>query len=134
MFVFFKQKTAYDLRISDWSSDVCSSDLRALVRTDRAWIPTAEGASLYLRPFMLGTEVALPPKPATEHLFCVIASPVASYFKGGTKGVTLWVSENYTRAAPGGTGAAKCGGNYAASLVAQAEGEREGCEIGRAHV
>src|SRR3546814_13218107 len=88
------------MRISDWSSDVCSSDLlftesvRALVRTDRAWIPTAEGASLYLRPFMLGTEVALPPKPATEHLFCVIASPVASYFKGGTQGVTLWVSEN----------------------------------------
>lgn len=102
--------------------------VRELVRQDRDWIPTAEGASLYLRPFMLGTEVALPPKPATEHLFCVIASPVASYFKGGAKGVTLWVSENYTRAAPGGTGAAKCGGNYAASLVAQAEGEREGCE------
>jgi branched-chain amino acid aminotransferase len=102
--------------------------VRALVRADRDWIPTAEGASLYLRPFMLGTEVALPPKPASEHLFCVIASPVASYFKGGTAGVTLWVSETYTRAAPGGTGAAKCGGNYAASLVAQAEGEREGCE------
>ncbi|CVI63304.1 branched-chain amino acid aminotransferase (plasmid) [Agrobacterium leguminum] len=100
---------------------------RALVRFDRDWIPSSEGASLYLRPFMLGTEVALETKPAAEYLFCVIASPVASYFKGGAPAVTLWVSENYTRAAPGGTGAAKCGGNYAASLAAQAEGQREGC-------
>ncbi|WP_244537992.1 hypothetical protein [Mesorhizobium sp. YR577] len=100
---------------------------RGLVRIDRDWIPSAEGASLYLRPFMIGTEVALETKPATEYLFCVIASPVASYFKGGAAAVTLWVSENFTRAAPGGTGAAKCGGNYAASLAAQAEGQREGC-------
>src|SRR3546814_18847130 len=90
--------------------ELFTESVRALVRTDRAWIPTAEGASLYLRPFMLGTEVALPPKPATEHLFCVIASPVASYFKGGTKGVTLRVRSeerrvgkgSVTRVAPGG--------------------------------
>ncbi|WP_370155787.1 branched-chain amino acid aminotransferase [Ferrovibrio sp.] len=108
--------------------EIFTGSVRALVDADRDWIPSAEGASLYLRPFMIGTEVALPPEPSAAHLFCVIASPVAAYFKGGAAGVTLWVSETYTRAAPGGTGAAKCGGNYAASLVAQAEGRREGCD------
>jgi branched-chain amino acid aminotransferase len=77
---------------------------------------------------MIGTEVALGTKPAAEYLYCLIASPVGSYFKGGAAAVTLWLSENFTRAAPGGTGAAKCGGNYAASLAAQAEAAREGCE------
>lgn len=102
--------------------------VRALVRADRDWIPSAEGSSLYLRPFMIATEVALGTKPSAEYLYAVIASPVGAYFKGGAAAVTLWVSESYTRAAPGGTGAAKCGGNYAASLAAQAEGAREGCE------
>jgi branched-chain amino acid aminotransferase len=67
-------------------------------------------------------------KPASEYLFVVIASPVGSYFKGGKKTVTVWLSDNFTRAAPGGTGAAKCGGNYAASLVAQAEALKHGCD------
>jgi branched-chain amino acid aminotransferase len=102
--------------------------VRALGRGDRDWIPWTDGAALYLRPFMIGTEVALGTKPSAEYLYCVLASPVGSYFKAGAPAVTLWVSENYTRAAPGGTGAAKCGGNYAASLAAQAEGIREGCD------
>jgi len=122
------RNSAERLAMPPLPEDLFVESVRALVRADRDWIPTAEGASLYLRPFLIGTEVALPPKPAAEYLFCVIASPVASYFKGGAAGVTLWVSETYTRAAPGGTGAAKCGGNYAASLIAQAEGEREGCD------
>ena len=58
----------------------------------------------------------------------MIASPVGAYFKGGKKAVTVWLSDNYTRAAPGGTGAAKCGGNYAASLLAQAEATEHGCD------
>jgi branched-chain amino acid aminotransferase len=66
--------------------------------------------------------------PSSEYLYCVLASPVGSYFKRGSSAVTLWISENYTRAAPGGTGDAKCGGNYAASLAAQAEAIREGCD------
>lgn len=102
--------------------------VRALVRTDRDWIPGADGAALYLRPFMIAAEAALGMKPASEYLYCVVASPVGSYFKGGAPAVTLWVSETYTRAAPGGTGEAKCGGNYASSLVAQAEAVRQGCE------
>jgi branched-chain amino acid aminotransferase len=98
-----------------------------LVRIDRAWIPGGEG-SLYLRPFMIASEVFLGVKPSAGYIFAVIASPVGSYFKGGPAPVSIWVSENYTRAAIGGTGAVKCGGNYAASLRAQAEAIEHGCD------
>lgn len=120
--------SAERLAMPELPEEMFVESVRALVRQDRDWIPSAEGASLYLRPFMIGTDVALGTKPSNNYIFSVIASPVASYFKGGAAAVTLWVSENFTRAAPGGTGAAKCGGNYAASLAAQAEGAREGCE------
>ncbi len=98
-----------------------------LVRIDRAWMPGGDG-SLYLRPFMIASEVFLGVKPSAEYLFAVIASPVGSYFKGGPSPVSIWVSEKYTRAAVGGTGAVKCGGNYAASLRAQAEAIEHGCD------
>jgi len=98
-----------------------------LVRIDARWIPEGEG-SLYLRPFMFASETFLGVRPSKEYIFCVIASPVGPYFKGGAKPVKIWVSEHYTRAARGGTGAAKCGGNYAASLVAQAEAAENGCD------
>ncbi len=98
-----------------------------LVAIDADWIPEGEG-SLYLRPFMFASETFLGVRPSKEYIFCVIASPVGPYFKGGAKAVNIWVSEHYTRAAPGGTGAAKCGGNYAGSLVAQAEAAANGCD------
>jgi branched-chain amino acid aminotransferase len=101
--------------------------IEQLVRIDRAWIPSGEG-SLYLRPFMVASEIFLGVKPSAEYIFAVIASPVGSYFKGGPAPVSIWVSENYTRAAIGGTGAVKCGGNYAASLRAQAEAISHGCD------
>jgi branched-chain amino acid aminotransferase len=101
--------------------------VQQLVRIDRAWIPGGEG-SLYLRPFMIASEVFLGVKPSAEYIFAVIASPVGSYFKGGPAPVSIWASENYTRAAIGGTGAVKCGGNYAASLRAQAEAIEHGCD------
>src|SRR3954466_14883204 len=85
--------------------------LEALIRADRDWVPTDPEGSLYLRPFQYASEVFLGVKPSAEYLYVVIASPVGSYFKGGVKPVTVWVSSEYTRAAPGGTGAAKCGGN-----------------------
>lgn len=107
--------------------DLFLQAVEELVRIDSAWIPKGEG-SLYLRPFMFASEAFLGVRPAHEYIFCVIASPVGPYFKGGAKPVTLWVSEHYTRAAAGGTGAAKCGGNYAGSLVAQAEAARQGCD------
>ncbi len=99
-----------------------------LVRADAKWIPAAEGSSLYLRPFMFASEAFLGVRPSKEYIFGVIASPVGPYFKGGAKPVSIWVSEHYTRAAAGGTGAAKCGGNYAGSLVAQAAAYENGCD------
>ncbi|MBV9821277.1 MAG: branched-chain amino acid aminotransferase [Actinobacteria bacterium] len=100
-----------------------------LVRTDADWVPQHDGEkSLYLRPYMFGSEAFLGVRPAVEVSYGVIASPAGSYFASGVKGVTLWVSERFTRAAPGGTGAAKCGGNYAGGLAAQVEAQQHGCE------
>lgn len=102
--------------------------IEALVKADAAWMPPIEGGSLYLRPFMIASEVFLGVKPASEYLYVVLASAAGSYWKGGARPVSLWVSHDYSRAAPGGTGAAKCGGNYATSLVAQQEAIRRGCD------
>ena len=95
--------------------------VRQLVLADRDWFPTVEGGSLYMRPFMFADEPFLGVRPAKHYRFLVICSPAGNYFKSGVPAVSIWVSGDYTRAAPGGTGAAKCGGNYAASLVPQAE-------------
>jgi branched-chain amino acid aminotransferase len=100
-----------------------------LVQQDKAWVPAHGGEeSLYLRPFMIATEVGLGVKPANEYLFAVIASPAGAYFPGGVKPVSIWLSENRVRAVPGGMGDAKTGGNYAASLLAQAEASAKGCD------
>ncbi|GAA4920801.1 branched-chain amino acid aminotransferase [Stackebrandtia albiflava] len=104
------------------------ASLRVLLEVDRAWVPEGEDTSLYLRPFMFASEEFLGVRPAHEFLFSVIASPAGAYFKSGPQPVSLWVSHEYTRAAPGGTGAAKCGGNYATSLRPQAEAIENGCE------
>jgi branched-chain amino acid aminotransferase len=105
---------------------VAAADL--LVRQDAQWVPTSRETSLYLRPFMMATEVGLGVRPAGDVTFMIIASPSGSYFAGGSSAVTIWLSEDYIRAAPGGTGAAKCSGNYAASLVAQQEAIANGCD------
>jgi branched-chain amino acid aminotransferase len=102
--------------------------LRQLLAVDRDWVPGGEGASLYLRPFMFASEPFLGVRPARQYKFIVIASPAGAYFKSGHSAVKIWVSRDYVRAAPGGTGAAKTGGNYAASLVPQAEGIARGCD------
>jgi branched-chain amino acid aminotransferase len=94
---------------------------KALVTIDKNWFPDLDGGTLYLRPFMIATEAFLGVRPAKEYLFVVIAASSGNYFKSGAPAVSLWVSEHYNRAGPGGTGAAKCGGNYAASLVPIAE-------------
>ena len=99
-----------------------------LVRMDRAWVPSAIGESLYLRPLMIATEAALGVRPSNAYDFVLFASPSGAYFPKGVKPVTVWISEDYVRAAPGGTGFAKCAGNYAASLVAQAQAQAEGCD------
>ncbi len=120
--------SAERLAIPPFPEDAFVEAMHELVKLDRAWIPDTADGSLYLRPFMIATEAFLGVKPASEYLFLTIASAVGSYFKDPNSTVTVWVSEHYTRAAPGGTGAAKCGGNYAASLAAQSEAAAQGCE------
>jgi branched-chain amino acid aminotransferase len=101
----------------------------ALVAADQRWVPDQAGEkSLYLRPFMFASEAFLGVRPAQHVTFMVIASPAGAYFKGGVKPVTLWLTEEYTRAGRGGMGAAKTGGNYASSLVAQQEATANGCD------
>ena len=100
----------------------------ALVAADRDWVPTGPDQTLYLRPYQLAVEPFLGVRPANEYLFLVIASPAGAYFSRGVHPVSVWLSEDYIRAAPGGTGDAKCAGNYAASLLAQEQAAAEGCD------
>ena len=100
----------------------------ALIRQERRWVPSAIGESLYLRPLMIASEAALGVRPATEYRFLLIASPSGAYFLQGMKPVSVWISRDFVRAAPGGTGAVKCAGNYAASLVAQSQAISQGCD------
>jgi branched-chain amino acid aminotransferase len=108
--------------------DVFLESIRVLVTQDADWVPSAPETSLYLRPFMFATDPYLGVRPALEYLYVLIASPVGAYFPQGVKPVSVWLSTDFTRAAPGGTGEAKCAGNYAASLVAQARAADRGCE------
>ncbi len=100
----------------------------ALVDADREWVPTGPDQTLYLRPYMLASESFLGVRPAHEYLFLVIASPAGAYFPRGVHPVSVFVSEDYVRAAPGGTGDVKCAGNYAASLRPQQQASELGCD------
>src|SRR5829696_1544481 len=104
--------------------------LRQLVTVDQAWVPAGDAGekSLYLRPFMFASEAFLGVRPAQRVTYSVIASPAGAYLTGGLTTVTLWISTDYARAGEGGTGAAKCGGNYASSLAGQLEGIENGCD------
>ena len=122
------QRSAKRLAMPELPEEMFLQACRQLVQVDKDWFPPIDGGSIYLRPFMIASEVFLGVKPSAEYLFMVIASSAGNYFKSGAPAISIWVSEQYTRAARGGTGAAKCGGNYAASLVAQSEAIREGCD------
>jgi len=100
----------------------------ALIRQDQKWVPSNPGESLYMRPLMIGTDALLGVRPSRSYLFVLIASPSGNYFPSGVKPVTVWISEEFVRACPGGTGSAKFAGNYAASLLAQANARAEGCD------
>jgi len=122
------QRSARRLALPELPVEDFVQALTVLVGQDRDWVPGAGENSLYLRPFMIASEVGLGVKPASEVTFLLIASPAGSYFPGGVHPVSVWLCEDYVRAAPGGTGEAKCGGNYAASLVAQAQAAGQGCD------
>jgi branched-chain amino acid aminotransferase len=103
--------------------------IELLVTQDREWVPSQPERSLYLRPFMIATHVGLGvSRPSPSYLFALIASPAGSYFHGGPHPVSVWLADGYIRAAPGGTGAAKTGGNYAGGFVGQLQAIEHGCE------
>jgi branched-chain amino acid aminotransferase len=109
--------------------DLFVRSLETLVGQDREWVPTTEGHSLYLRPFMIATQPGLGVnRPSQTFTFAVIASPAAAYFASGAKPVSVWLSRELTRAAPGGTGEAKCGGNYASAFAGQLQATDHGCD------
>ena len=120
------RNSAKRMAMAELPEEMFVASCRELVAIEREWIPEGDEGALYLRPFMIASEAFLGVKPSSEYLYCVLASSVGAYWKGGVKAISLWVSHDYTRAAPGGTGEAKCGGNYATSLVAQAEAIRQG--------
>lgn len=100
--------------------------VRALVKLDKDWVPSSRGASLYLRPTLIGTESFLGVRPAEKYLFFIITSPVGAYYAEGFNPVKIWVEQEYIRAAPGGLGAIKAGANYAASLLASVDAKHKG--------
>jgi branched-chain amino acid aminotransferase len=104
------------------------SAVDALVEADRDWVPTGPDQTLYIRPYQMASEPFLGVRPAHEYLFLIIASPAGAYFPRGVQPVSVYLSEDYIRAAPGGTGDIKCAGNYAASLLAQEQAIAAGCD------
>lgn len=121
--------SARRMAMPELPADVFVRSIELLVGQDRDWVPAGEGRSLYLRPFMIATQPGLGiNQPSQEYLYSVIASPAASYFTGGVKPVSVWISPEYTRAAPGGTGETKCGGNYAGSFAGQLQAIGNGCD------
>ncbi|MEH6985891.1 branched-chain amino acid aminotransferase, partial [Priestia megaterium] len=100
--------------------------LKQLIKIDREWIPTAEGTSLYIRPFVIATEPYLGVAPSDRYQFIIILSPVGSYYKEGIAPVKIAVESEFVRAVAGGTGTAKTGGNYASSLKAQQLSDSKG--------
>ncbi|MEO6944924.1 MAG: branched-chain amino acid aminotransferase [Lacisediminihabitans sp.] len=121
------QRSAARLALPPLPTEYFIESLKQLIAVDGDWVPDAQETSLYLRPFMFAKEAFLGVRPAEKVAFYVIASPAGAYFSGGVAPVSIWLSTNYARAGKGGTGAAKTGGNYASSLVAQAEAYDHGC-------
>ncbi|KAF2415249.1 branched chain amino acid aminotransferase [Microbacterium sp. B35-04] len=122
------QRSAQRLALPELPTEYFLESLRELIAVDGAWVPTAGETSLYLRPFMFAKEAFLGVRAAKKVGYYLIASPAAAYFPGGVQPVNIALSTRYARAGRGGTGAAKTGGNYASSLLPQAEAYEKGCQ------
>ena len=120
-------RSAARLALPELSVEEFIETITTLVKQDRKWVPKKVGESLYIRPFMFATEVGLGVRPSNLAKYVLIATPAGAYFNAANA-VTVWISTEYVRAAIGGTGEAKCGGNYAASLVAQKQAATKGCD------
>lgn len=122
------QRSARRLALPELPVEHFLQSLREIIAVDGGWVPSGDDQSLYLRPFMFAKEAFLGVRPANKVAYYLIASPAGAYFKGGVTPVSIWLSEQYARAGKGGTGAAKTGGNYAASLLPQSEAYDKGCD------
>jgi branched-chain amino acid aminotransferase len=121
------QRSAARLALPELPTDYFIESLKQLIAVDGDWVPSAPETSLYLRPFMFAKEAFLGVRPAKKVNYYVIASPAGAYFHGGVAPVAIWLTTEFARAGRGGTGAAKTGGNYASSLLAQAQATEKGC-------
>ncbi|OJX64722.1 MAG: branched chain amino acid aminotransferase [Micrococcales bacterium 73-13] len=122
------QRSARRMALPELPIDYFVASLRELISVDHRWVPSAPETSLYFRPFMFAAEAFLGVRPAKKVYYHLIASPAGAYFKSGPAPVSIWLSNDFSRAGKGGTGAAKTGGNYAASLIAQQEAYDHGCQ------
>lgn len=102
--------------------------IKELLRIDRDWVPSAPGTSLYIRPAIFASDPCIGVKPGDEYKLIVILSPVGAYYAGGLQPTRMYVEDYYARTVSGGTGEAKCGGNYASSLAAQEKAAEQGYE------
>src|SRR5579862_1659776 len=116
-------KSAVRMGMPDVPAELFIPAIKALVEVDKDWIPTNEGSSLYIRPFMIAMDEHIGVKPTTEFQFMIITSPCGPYF---TKPVKVLVADNYVRAFPGGTGFAKAAGNYGATMMPLKEAQIKG--------
>jgi len=121
------QRSAKRLALPELPTEYFIDSLKQLIAVDVNWVPSTPETSLYLRPFMFAKEAFLGVRAAKKVNYYVIASPAGAYFTGGVAPVSIWLSTDYARAGKGGTGAAKTGGNYASSLLAQQEAAANGC-------
>lgn len=122
------QLSAQRVTMPELPQDVFLEAVETLVRADEAELPDDPEVSLYLRPVMFASEACLALRPAREYLFVLIAFVTGGFFGSQPKPLSVMVSHRYSRAAPGGTGAAKFAGNYAASYAAHLEAEEAGCQ------
>lgn len=123
------QRSSRRMAMAELPEELFIESVRQLLEVDADWVPAAGGEdSLYLRPFLFATESGLGVKPAGAYKYLLLGSPAGAYFPRGLKPVRVWLSTEYVRAAPGGTGEAKVAGNYAASLLAQQQAGEQGCD------
>ncbi|GAB2557996.1 branched-chain amino acid aminotransferase [Nocardia heshunensis] len=123
------QRSAARMAMAQLPEELFIESIRQLLEVDADWVPAAGGEdALYLRPFMFSTEVGLGVKPAAAYKYLLLGGPAGAYFPRGLKPVKVWLSTEFVRAAPGGTGEAKVAGNYAASLLAQQQASEKGCD------
>lgn len=121
-------RSAKRIAMPEFDEKFAHEALKKLIEIEQDWVPDADGTSLYIRPNYIGLDNYLGVSIANEYLFYIMTGPVAAYYARGLEPVRILIEKEYSRASKGGTGFAKTGGNYAASLIAGVEAAERGCE------